>query len=298
MKIVLIIMIVTLISISVSANPSEEKSITTPTKPPAVAKLDSPPEKNQTSQLDEAAMYKLLYENSSSANDRIISTLHWSIGLVSTFILAIFGSQIFFNYRINKEEIETIQSDIDERFISLKSVLLERINAIARDNENNIRKEIKQISTEKMEIISNKNKVFEKYLDVKLESNRKDFTRLNERFDSETKSIRIDLERVSGYVWELKGVKANALRKYVETALMEINLGRESKYTLGNIIRVISESSDISKDEIERLEALIKLIPENNNDLKNEIARLYKEKRVYTFVDDPDNHGHLKILYI
>jgi cell division protein FtsL len=31
-------------------------------------------------------LYKLLYENSSSSNDRIISTIQWSIGIISTFV--------------------------------------------------------------------------------------------------------------------------------------------------------------------------------------------------------------------
>ncbi len=110
MKFLLITIIASLLSFSVGAEPNNKQPSETATQPPAATIIDAAPQSSmRPGQLDEATMYKLLYKNASSANDRIISTMHWAIGLVSTFILAIFGSQIFFNYRINKEEIEAIR---------------------------------------------------------------------------------------------------------------------------------------------------------------------------------------------
>ena len=44
--------------------------------------------------LDQA--YELLYRNSEVAQDRLVDTVQWSIGLVLAILLAVIGSQIFF----------------------------------------------------------------------------------------------------------------------------------------------------------------------------------------------------------
>lgn len=299
MKFALITLLVSLLSFNAGADQYEKQSTQKTIQAPSTSTIKVPTQDNiQTSQLSEAEMYKLLYENSSSANDKIVSTMHWAIGLVSTFILAIFGSQILFNYRINKEEIEAIKSDIDERFISLKSDLMESMHSTTRDNEKNIRSEFKQISVENAETITEKHKDLEKYLDAKFESSAKDISRLKEVTDEETTNIKVELEKLSGYVWELKGVKSIALTRYIKTALMEIDLGRESKYTLDHVIEILNDSLDIYKDDLDRLKKLMDVIPEKNSKLKKEIERLSKEKRVYIFVDDPDSPGRLIPEYI
>ncbi len=180
----------------------------------------------------------------------------------------------------------------------LKSELLESINSTTRDNEKNIRSEFKQISKENVDAISEKHKDMEKYLDAKLESNTKDFSILKEAINTETKSIKIKLEKISGYVWELKGVKSNALTNYINTALMEIDHGREPMYTLRSVVEMLNEDSDICKSDLDKLKRLIEVIPESNSEIKQEIESLSKEKRVYIFVDDPDRPGESKTEYV
>src|ERR1044072_295484 len=65
--------------------------------------------------LTEAKAYQLLYENAKASNDKTISITQWTIGISLSILLAILFSQIFFNYRISKKEIDYIKKDIDEK---------------------------------------------------------------------------------------------------------------------------------------------------------------------------------------
>jgi hypothetical protein len=79
------------------------------------------------SNLSELDYYKLLYENSNKNNETYVSLIQWSLGLSFAFLLAIIGSQIFFNYRISKKEIVSIKKDLEERISELKNALSENI---------------------------------------------------------------------------------------------------------------------------------------------------------------------------
>ncbi|WP_139839377.1 hypothetical protein [Halomonas sp. CSM-2] len=294
MKTFLTTLILLLIGATAIANTHEEEEASSAIRTSNFEMSDT----SSHNQLDKIDMYKLLYENSASANERIISTMHWAIGIVATFILAIFGSQIFFNYRINKEEIGSIRSDIDEKFISLKSDVVGDIYSITRDNERATREELMRVATEGLDAISEKQKGLEKYLDAKIESLNKENQTLKENVMLDIKDIKVDLGRMSGYVWDLKGVKANALGQCIETAIMQIDLGRDPKYTLRDLAEILNESDSINKAFAENLEELISKIPENHDSLKQEIEKAYKAKRVYVFVDDPDRPGYSKVEYI
>ncbi|WP_421860513.1 hypothetical protein [Marinobacter salarius] len=298
MKLVIIILTTMLLSISAIASQNERQKSTPTVKDPIAEKAGRLTNNIQSNQLNEPTIYKLLYENSASANDRIISTMHWTIGLVSTFILAIFGSQILFNYRINKEEIEAIRSDLDEKFVSLKSDLMNDINSTMRENEKTIRGELILTVTEGLETISEKQKDLEKFLDAKMESSNREAQILKDDIRLELNNIKVDLGRMSGYVWDLKGVKANALGNCIDTAIMQIDLGRDPYYTLKDVVKMLKESDSINKVYADNLENLISKIPDSHSNFKQEIESSYKEKRVYIFVDDPDRPGYSKAEYI
>src|SRR6056297_2184274 len=111
--------------------------------------------------LTESETYRLLYNNAKDTNNRIISTIQWMIGISVAFLLTLFGGHIFFNWRINRKEIDIIKKDIDKKIENLNKDLLKNISEDTKERK----KEIKSTIDEKFE---NKSQ----WLDMKLEVNK------------------------------------------------------------------------------------------------------------------------------
>jgi hypothetical protein len=77
-------------------------------------------ELRQNEKITELDYYKLLYESQVESNANFETLFQWTIGLSFGFLIAIIGSQIFFNYRINKKEIEYIRKDLQESILELE----------------------------------------------------------------------------------------------------------------------------------------------------------------------------------
>jgi len=138
----------------------------------------------------------------------------------------------------------------------------------------------------------------EKYFDAKIESVGKDNELLKSTFESKVNALTIELNKVDGYVWQLRGVSANALKQFVKTAELQINQGHEPKYILSDIKKALDDMKAINKDDYALLENLMVKIPINNKQIKDEIESLYKALPQYMFIDDPEKPGELKTVYI
>lgn len=232
----------------------------------------------------EIQMYKLLYNDSRDANSRIINTLQWSIGLGAAFLLALVGSQIFFNYRLNKEEIALIKSD-NERLISelidkLRSEVASKFTTFEASNEGR-RNELSKMMQHHFELSKEKIESIERQL-------KEDIIR-----------IKIDLDKESGHVWKLRGVEANALRRFVKAALLQIETKTGNvKYTLEEIIKLLNEMKDIETDLVKGLEKVMTSTPEEYNELREQIRASIAGKPVYEFLPEPDPVTGLKYRYI
>lgn len=241
-------------------------------------------------------LYKLLYENSSSSNDRIISTIQWSIGIISTFVIILLGSQIFFNYRVSKEEIRAIRSDLEERFSDLRA---DALDASSKERSEIIKKiddKLTSMEQDYKESISSHYTEQSKYIDIKLESFDKDLIRLKDELKSNISYILIDLNRLEGDVWKLRGVNANALKNFISTAELEINNGMSVKYSLQYIIEALQNIKKISKDDHAALDELIKKVPEEHGTAISKIKELCISLPQYIYVDDPERPGSIKIV--
>ncbi len=102
------------------------------------------------------------------------------------------------------------------------------------------------------------------------------------------------MQKIEAYVWDLKGVHANALSQFIKTANSEIDHKAESISTLDNIKKVLKKMKRINSTDHLALKELLSILPDKHKAIKSEIEALYKDLPQYTFVDDPDNPGQSK----
>ncbi len=239
-------------------------------------------------------LYKLLYENSSSSNDRIISTIQWSIGIISTFVIVLLGSQIFFNYRVNKEEIRAIRSELEESFSDLRANALDASSKERKEIINKIDDKLAKAEQSYKESISSHYAEHGRYIDTKLESFDKDLIRLKDTLKVDISYLSIDLKRLEGEVWKLKGVHANALKDFISTVELEIENGISPKYSLDHTIETLQNVEKISKDDRIALEEMIKKVPKEYDAKVSKIKELYLSLPQYIYAEDPQRPGYLK----
>lgn len=253
---------------------------------------------NQTIDESDRNLYKLLYENSAKSNANIISTIQWSIGIISTFVIVLLGSQILFNYRVNKEEIRAIRSELEEKFHEFKTDLISNSNKERKEliekfelkfsnNEKNIKDTISQHYSEK-----------DKYIDAKFDSFNKDISNLKSQLKFEVKYLKIDIEKVGGEVWKIKGVNANALRNFIHSINLHIDTGLDLKHELDDIIETLQNMTSISKNLLTDLVKTLERVPEEYQTKKLKIKELYSSMPQYIYVDDPNRPGYLKTVDI
>jgi hypothetical protein len=82
--------------------------------------------------LNNAEIYSVLYEESKKSNTELLETFRWSIASIIIILLAVFGSNIFFNFRFNKKELENLLQQIDLKIQEVRTSLL---NEIETENE-------------------------------------------------------------------------------------------------------------------------------------------------------------------
>ncbi|MDP8227635.1 MAG: hypothetical protein P9L89_08370 [Candidatus Celaenobacter polaris] len=275
---------------------AETEKTTIPPQPQLVE--DTAEEKVLKEHKNESELYKQLYENSERSNDRIITIMQWSIGLAATFIIVLLGSQILFNYRVNKEEIRAIRSKLEEKFSNLRSEIIESINRDSKKSADFIQQSFNILEKELQDNFVTQFREKEKYFDVKIESVGKDNKLLKSIFESKVNALSIELNKLDGYVWQLRGVRANALKQFVKIAELKIDQGDEPKYILSDIKNVLDDMKAINKSDYAQLENLMGKIPANFNQIKDEIESLYKALPQYMFIEDPEKPGELKTVYI
>jgi hypothetical protein len=248
--------------------------------------------------LSESEAYKLLYENSKETNGSIVTTIHWVLGITIAFLLALFGSQVFFNYRINRKEIDNIKNELGEKLNAMKLENLKEISGVNQENIKYIQTALDSYKSEINGIIearfTEKSQLFNALNDItknEIESFKKSTREKNRVFE-------IDIEKNSGDIWRLKNVEANALTSYIRTANLELKAKREIKYILKDITEVLEKMEDIYEGDYEELDNLIKIILPNNKDEIQKIEELYKTKPVYKFIDEPGVTYGRKWVYV
>jgi hypothetical protein len=237
----------------------------------------------ENTNLSESGAYKLLYENAKENNDAMITTIQWVIGVSIAFLLAILGSQIFFNWRINKKEIDYIKKDIDEKITELKSDLIKDVTSLNKEQEEKIEKLFEKLEKDILGKINSELDKAKNLLDVKDELINFKISSYKKELTEEVKALQINVEKNEGDIWKIKGVESNALSSYLRTAFLQVELKREVKYILDEIIEILKNRDEVHEFDYEKLDSLIDKLSEKYDDKKAIIVSLYKDKPVYVY---------------
>lgn len=81
----------------------------------------------KVSNCSNSEVYSILYEESKKSNTELLETFRWAIGSIIIILIAIFGSNIFFNFRFNKKELENLLQQIDLKIQGVRTSLLDEI---------------------------------------------------------------------------------------------------------------------------------------------------------------------------
>ncbi|MEJ2789477.1 MULTISPECIES: hypothetical protein [unclassified Pseudoxanthomonas] len=233
---------------------------------------------------DRAALYQLLYENQKEANKDLNQLMQWSIALVATFLVGIAGSQIFFNYRLRKSDIEKIRKANDAQIKSEVDKALDKTTDLVRAIESNERSARDQLS----KFVSGRIDT----IDENLKSLKQDVEPLL-KLPKQLSLLDVRLHDNEGQVWKLRGVESNALTRFIKAAelLLKADQPDRVKHRLSEIEKILSQSKDIYSRDLGRLEKLIEMLPDAYAERRDKIVELYKDLPVFDFLDDkdPDN---------
>ncbi|MCJ8315346.1 MAG: hypothetical protein MJK11_20555 [Pseudomonadales bacterium] len=235
--------------------------------------------------------YKLLYENEVKYNEQIIETMQWSISLVSGFIILLVGGQMFYNSKINKEEINLIKSDLSEKFTILKHDSSEKNSKVERKISERIHTDNKST----MSFLSTK--IEEKFTTLRNENmksidfNSSEIVRIDSNFKGNIQEIRQKITELEAHSWKLRGVEANALRSFLNSAEITLERGFEEKFIFGYIKRTLEAMEDIEVDDYKKIKSILEKVKSTNSDLKKEIQLLCEDLSQYMYVEDPRERG-------
>lgn len=246
------------------------------------------PQTIKSENLKELDYYKMLYENSEQKTDSLTSLIQWSFGISLGFLLAIIGSQIFFNYRINKRELDYIKKDIDEKVLELENKLIAKNQEKFDGIEDSIKKSIHELKTENKDYLQNEFNNSEKLKEAKYEILKNKLTnkveKIEDKIDTSIIGLRKDVLKNEGEIWKLRGINANALSSFQKVAFIKFELEENIDFILDDILRVLNEMEEIHELELASWTTLYDKIKEKYKDKANRINDLFTSKDVYTFV--------------
>lgn len=228
--------------------------------------------------ISESEAYQLLYENSKETNNRTLNIIQWVIGITIAFLLAILGSQIFFNYRLNRKEVDFIKKDLDEKLTKFKSKFQDDLNTNNKITKSEIKEKFEKITKENKESIESEFEKKSKFIEIENKYFTSDINR-------QIKQLTADIEKNSGDIWGLKGVESNALSSFIRVGLLKIELKNEAKYILDDIIEILEKLNEIHSSDYNQLDELTSKMPGKYKTQKDKIIANYKDKPVYKYVD-------------
>jgi len=228
-----------------------------------------------TKKPEEQNYYKLLYENQTQANQKIISMTWWVIRMASLFLLAILGSQFLFNYRINKNEVKNIKADLDKKISELEKEMILRADEKYEKVKNEISSFKSETAKEFKTSIKHDFEAYDKMINI-------DDKIFKDEIYTDIKKLKSNIEKNVGDIWALKGFESDALLGYINAALLQFELKQDAKPTLENIkLTLENDKCLITPHNYGKLKDLINEIPESYFDIKQSISETFENKSIY-----------------
>lgn len=240
--------------------------------------------KSKDVSFSELDYYKILVEKLQSDNNALISLIQWTLGISLVFLIAIIGSQIFFNYRINKKEVDFIKKDFNEKIAELQNSINSDIDSKIDEIRKSTNDNKLETSIELKKLLADKFKSFKENLILRLENNKASS-------EQEIKSILKEIEKNEGDIWKLKGVGTNALSSYIKSAFLQLELKTDLHYILNEINEVLGGLEEIENVNYNNLTELSEKTLKLYKVKTEKMISLYRDKPVYELVLDTGSLG-------
>lgn len=254
----------------------------------------------QINSYNEAEAYKQMYENLKYSNDKILDTIYWSLGGLTTAIIALFGANIFFNFRFNKSEIENIKNNLNLKVEEIKNntsqYIQSNINQLTDNSKNEITK-LNQILEEnhKNETHTLTSDFEKKYIllqkeidkfkdileDVKSQSRTK-FNDFDKTYAKQFKSIMSLYYELDAQVWRLRDVEGNALSSFSKSALLDIETNLLNEFILNDVLDSLNKLFKLSQSNSTILQELLVKIPDEYTIFRDKISDKIKTLEIYS----------------
>ena len=211
--------------------------------------------------LTEAQAYRLLYENAVESQNQLVETIQWALGLVATIIVAVVAAQILFNYRISKQEIGELRSD-------LKESQTERFSSWTTKQESERDNEIEKIR----DLIATTAKEFRSHYEERFNDFRKQIEGrtslhdtkmmvLRDKVDHENEFLKAEINKNSARLWKLEDVPGNALSEYIKAGEINKRHGLSLKHVLSDISELLDQIEMASDQTIEEVKEFVSELP-------------------------------------
>lgn len=220
-----------------------------------------------SNELDRIEILEEKLEIISEYNDRLMSTLQWSLGTMITVFLVIFGLNWFINYRQYRTDIENFKDSV------INSLSTETKKITAKMNQDFGRKN-KKFETHSEQIIEEQitqlNKKIEGYFQNERRNNNSKFNSI----DQELTSCKLQDLKTQAEIWKMQGVYANAISRYVDMINLDPNHAT-IEFTLSNLEKAIIKYDRKLEDiTVQNIEDAIKKVKDRNKTLSERIIKL------------------------
>lgn len=229
---------------------------TATTTPTPTAK--TPPPANEKSTTDEVAILKAQLEQMKFYDQKLLSTVYWSLGAVITLTILIAGFSWFTNFRLYERDKESLRREmsleIDKFRSDVKVLFSEQKSSLSNSLENLVTEKFQEGFTD---------------IDSKLD-----------RLKTELTRNQINTNLLEAKIWTTKGVYKNAMTVYMST-LEEATRKDQSQYyssILNGILEIVEKLDWITTHTMADLEKLFNALPKEQQISCDSIREKLKEK--------------------
>lgn len=256
------------------------------------------PTSNGSPGLNEAALYKLLYESQKEANKDLAQVIYWSTTLVGAFLLTIVGSQVFFNYRLRKSDVANLQKSnakqVSDAIEVARTEFLQLIKSSESENRSS-REELSKYFSGRFDAVSDRIETARKSIDDVASK----LTKV-EPLQDRISSLEMNMSELDGHVWRLRGVESNALTGFIKACELQIENNRVKTlyYGLREVEAALKKMDSIYSNDYHRLCELMQKLPEGFHEERERITAMFEKLPMYELDLPEDPRGRAVWRYV
>jgi len=176
--------------------------------------------------ISQSEAYKMLYEEQKEANQKILDTIYWTLGIAFSTLILFVSANTFYNVRVNKKESEFHLLEISKKVGESQTVLEQRINEQLTLLAQNINDQLTKRADEEFNKIQNEvNKIFQK-VEYEIPKIRGDIGLIHELVGKYQIDSKLGFQIIRAELFYITNSFTNAARHYAEagTRMQQANI--------------------------------------------------------------------------